>query len=118
MAADMNEIKSMMERMTVEIANFTMRQAQLESQHEKALAELKESIEEVRRYDRGKNTEVPDTGCGNGEIYTPSGNPMGGYLILQGFPPLSNILQGGFAMGASPLPPFQLRVTLCQHMLL
>ncbi|KAG5618502.1 hypothetical protein H5410_018326 [Solanum commersonii] len=106
MTTDMNEIKSMMERMTVEIANFTMRQNQLEGQHEKTFAELKDSIDEVRRYDRGKNQEVHDTGGGNAEIYTPSGNPMAWLPHVAGLPPLGNTLRGFFAMGASPLPPF------------
>jgi len=106
MTTDMNEIESMMERMTVEIANFTMRQNQLEGQHEKAFAELKDSIDEVRWYDRGKNREVHDTGGGNAEIYTPSGNPMAWLPHVAGLPTFGQYSPGGFAMGASPLPPF------------
>lgn len=69
----MDEIKSMFERITLEIANFNVRQNQLEAQHEKALAELKKSIEETRRFDRGKSFEGQDKG---NEVDTPSGNPM------------------------------------------
>ncbi|WMV07682.1 hypothetical protein MTR67_001067 [Solanum verrucosum] len=105
MTTDMNEIKSMMERMTMEIANFTMRQNQLEGQHEKAFTELKDSIDEVRKYDRGKNQEVHDTGE-NAEIYTPSGNPMALLPHVAGLPTFGQYSPGGFAMGASPLPTF------------
>ncbi|KAH0696227.1 hypothetical protein KY285_013059 [Solanum tuberosum] len=73
MGSEMNEIKSMFESMTIEIANLTVRQTQWESQHEKAFGELKESLDEVRRFDRGKSVEGQD---GSGEIFTPSGNPM------------------------------------------
>ncbi|WMV14349.1 hypothetical protein MTR67_007734, partial [Solanum verrucosum] len=53
MGSEMNDIKSMFERMTIEIANLTVRQTQWENQHEKAFGELKESLDEVRRFDRG-----------------------------------------------------------------
>ena len=55
MTSEMNEIKSMFERMTIEIANLTVRQTQWENQHEKAFGELKESLEEARRGDRGRS---------------------------------------------------------------
>ncbi|KAG5632379.1 hypothetical protein H5410_004096 [Solanum commersonii] len=104
MTTYMNAIKSMMERMTVEIANFTMRQNQLEGQHEKAFAELKDSIDEVRRYDRGKNQEeVHDIGGGNKEIYTLSGNPMAWSPHVAGLPTIEQY---------SPDCPVQLKKSL------
>ncbi|WMV50037.1 hypothetical protein MTR67_043422 [Solanum verrucosum] len=73
MASKMNEIKSMSERMTIEIANLSVRQTQWENQHEKAFGELKESLDVGRRFYRGKSVEGQD---GSGDIYTLSGYPM------------------------------------------
>ncbi|KAG5574395.1 hypothetical protein H5410_054529 [Solanum commersonii] len=73
MANDMTEIKAMFDRMTLEMANFTMRQNQIEEQHEKAIAALRESINTAITNEKGKgvtSSEAP------GDIYTPSGNPM------------------------------------------
>ncbi|XP_019266920.1 PREDICTED: uncharacterized protein LOC109244312 [Nicotiana attenuata] len=99
--ANMDEIKSMFERMTVEIANFSVRQTQLENQHERAFAELKESIDAVKRYDRGKGIEDLD---GGGEIYTPTGNPAAwvhGGVTTNQFSPVA------YHLGFGPLPQFQ-----------
>ncbi|KAG5621432.1 hypothetical protein H5410_006650 [Solanum commersonii] len=45
--------------------NLAIRQTQWENQHEKAFGELKESLDEVRRFDRGKSVKGQD---GSGEI--------------------------------------------------
>ncbi|WMV14992.1 hypothetical protein MTR67_008377 [Solanum verrucosum] len=81
MASEMNEIKSMFEKMTIEIVNLIVRQTQWENQHEKAFGELKESLDKVRRFDKGKSVEGQDS---SGEIYTHSGNPMAWVPPLQG----------------------------------
>ncbi|XP_075086129.1 F-box protein CPR1-like [Nicotiana tabacum] len=60
--ANMDDIKSMFERMTVKVEKFSVRQTQLENQHERAFAELKESIDDVKMYDRGKGIEYMDGG--------------------------------------------------------
>ncbi|XP_019264304.1 PREDICTED: uncharacterized protein LOC109241930 [Nicotiana attenuata] len=99
--ANMDKIKSMFERMTVEIANFSVRQTQLENQHERDFAELKESIDAVKRYDRGKGIEDLD---GGGEIYTPTGNPAAwvhGGITTNQFSPAA------YHLGFGPLPQFQ-----------
>lgn len=70
MATDMTEIKSMLERITLEIVNVSMRQTQMEDHHEKSFAVLKESLEAARMTDKGKRAEVTE---GGGDIYTPSG---------------------------------------------
>ncbi|WMV09583.1 hypothetical protein MTR67_002968 [Solanum verrucosum] len=117
MTTYMNEIKSMIERMKVEIANFTMRQNQLEGQHEKAFVELKDSIDELRRYDRGKNQEVHDTGGGNTKIYTLSGNPMAWSPYVAGLPTIGQYSPGFFLQWELVhYHPFQHKGTLCQHM--
>ncbi|KAH0693545.1 hypothetical protein KY285_020642 [Solanum tuberosum] len=71
--AEGREIKEMLERMTMELANFLVRQNQIEDQHEKSFAELKEALEAVKRGDKGKAIEESK---GNGEMYTPSVQPM------------------------------------------
>ncbi|KAH0716770.1 hypothetical protein KY285_012801 [Solanum tuberosum] len=73
MVNDMTEIKAMFDRMTLEMANFTMRQNQIEEQHENAIAALRESINTATTKEKGKgvtSSEAP------GDIYTPSGTPM------------------------------------------
>ena len=59
--------------MTLELANFTVTQNQIEEQHEKAIAGLQESLTTMHKAHRGKGTNISE---GPGEIYTPSGNPM------------------------------------------
>ncbi|KAG5616241.1 hypothetical protein H5410_016065 [Solanum commersonii] len=73
MANDMKEIKDMFDRMTVELANFTVRQNHSEEQHEKAIAGLRESLTTIQKANRGKGTNISE---GPSETYTPSGNPM------------------------------------------
>ncbi|KAG5622560.1 hypothetical protein H5410_007778 [Solanum commersonii] len=73
MTNDMIEIKAMLDRMTLEMANFTMRQNQIEEQHENAIAALRESINTATTEEKRKgvtSSEAP------GDIYTPSENPM------------------------------------------
>jgi len=48
--AEGREIKEMLERMTMELANFSVRQNQIEDQHEKSFAELKEALEAVKTW--------------------------------------------------------------------
>ncbi|KAG5620623.1 hypothetical protein H5410_005841 [Solanum commersonii] len=97
MGSEMNEIKSMFERMTIEIANLTVRQTQWETQHEKVFGELKESLDELRRFDRGKSVEGQD---GSGEIYTPSGNPMAWVPPPVGRPTMPPYSPSGYPLGA------------------
>jgi len=73
MANEVRDIKEMLDRMTMELANFSVRQNQIEEQHEKSFAELKEALDAVKKNDKGKNHEETE---GAGEIYTPSGQPM------------------------------------------
>ncbi|KAM3380557.1 putative protein isoform X2 [Capsicum galapagoense] len=103
MSTNMDEIKSMFERMTVEIDNFNVRQNQLEAQHEKALVELKESIEETRRFDRGKSTEGQD---GGGEVYTPSGYPMAWLPPSTGSPPMPSCSPARVHAGVGSIPQY------------
>ncbi|KAH0679674.1 hypothetical protein KY284_020759 [Solanum tuberosum] len=107
--AEGREIKEMLERMTMELANFLVRQNQIEDQHEKSFAELKEALEAVKRGDKGKAVEESK---GNGEMYTPSVQPMawvsathtegtptmvtlGGYQFRMGFIPQFKTPLGG-----------------------
>ncbi|KAH0683132.1 hypothetical protein KY290_021721 [Solanum tuberosum] len=71
--AEGREIKEMLERMTMELVNFSVRQNQIKDEHEKSFAELKEALEAVKRGDKGKAVEESK---GNGEMYTPSVQPM------------------------------------------
>lgn len=48
MAADMAEVLNRLDRMTIDIVNFGMRQNQLEFVHERSFQEIKESIDEGR----------------------------------------------------------------------
>lgn len=73
MASDMKDIKDMLDRLTMEMANFTVRQNQIEDNHEKSFAEMRESLEAVKRSEKGKVVADVDLA---GELYTPSGNPM------------------------------------------
>ncbi|KAH0696203.1 hypothetical protein KY289_013685 [Solanum tuberosum] len=101
MGSEMNEIKSMFERMTIEIANLTVRQTQWENQYEKAFGELKESLDEVRKFDRGKSVEGQD---GSGEIYTPSGNPMAWVPSPVGRPTMPPYSPAGYPLGVNFMP--------------
>ena len=101
MTSEMNEIKSMFERMTIEIANLTVRQTQWENQHEKAFGGLKESLEEARRGDRGKSAEGQD---GGGEIYTPSENPMAWVPPLAGRPAMPPHSPTGYPLWVNFMP--------------
>ncbi|KAG5591172.1 hypothetical protein H5410_041686 [Solanum commersonii] len=46
------EIKDMLERMTMDLANFSVRLNQIKDQHEKYFAELKKSLKVVKRGDK------------------------------------------------------------------
>ncbi|KAJ8574380.1 hypothetical protein K7X08_026185 [Anisodus acutangulus] len=99
MGSDMNEIKSMFERMTVEMENFIVRQSQVEQQYEKAFAELKESIDEARRFDRDKEAEGVEK---SGEIYTPSENHAALVPNTQG----AQFSLGGYQLGMGLTPSY------------
>ncbi|KAG5612085.1 hypothetical protein H5410_023366 [Solanum commersonii] len=58
MATNMTEIKSMIERITLEMGNVSMRQTQIEDHHEKSFAILKESLEAAKMTDKGKKAEI------------------------------------------------------------
>ncbi|XP_059315524.1 uncharacterized protein LOC132066177 [Lycium ferocissimum] len=73
MASDLLEIRSLLQQMTREMASFSARQDQLEVNHERSLRELKQSVEEGRRPERGKDplSTIPED-----ELYSPSDNPL------------------------------------------
>uniref|UniRef100_M1DWW4 Uncharacterized protein n=1 Tax=Solanum tuberosum TaxID=4113 RepID=M1DWW4_SOLTU len=71
--AEGREIKDMLERMTMDLANFLVRLNQIKDQHEKYFAELKKSLKVVKRRDKGKNVEGNE---GNGDIYSLFGQSM------------------------------------------
>ena len=62
MDTDITEIKSILERITLETTNVSMRQTQMEDHHEKTVAILKKTLEAAKM-----------TNIGGEDIYTPSG---------------------------------------------
>lgn len=73
MSTDMSEIKSILEKVTLEMANFSLKQSQMEEQHEKSIVALRETLGGTQKFDRGKGVDGTN---GGGEIYSPSRNPM------------------------------------------
>ncbi|PHT70421.1 hypothetical protein T459_25525 [Capsicum annuum] len=73
MSTDMSEIKSILEKVTLEMANFSLKQSQMEQQHEKSIVALRETLGGTQKFDRGKGVDGTN---GGGEIYSPSRNPM------------------------------------------
>lgn len=73
MARELKEIKDILERVTRNMINFTMRQNQIKEQYQKVTASLKETIEATQRSNKEKGATTTD---GGGEIYTPSRNPL------------------------------------------
>ncbi|KAH0773850.1 hypothetical protein KY290_010987 [Solanum tuberosum] len=61
----------------------------------------KESLDEVRRFDRGKSVEGQD---GSGEIYTPSGNPMAWVPPPAGRPTMPPFSPTGYPLGVNFMP--------------
>jgi len=102
--AEGRKIKEMLERMTMELANFLVRQNQIEDQHEKSFAELKEALEAMKRGDKGKDVEESK---GNGEMYTPSVQPMAWVSAThtEGTPTM--VTPGGYQLGMGFTPQFQ-----------
>ncbi|KAH0682696.1 hypothetical protein KY290_021283 [Solanum tuberosum] len=114
MGSEMSEIKSMFEKMTIELSNLTVRQTQWENQHEKVFGELKESLDEVRRFDRGKSVEGQD---GSGEIYTPSGNPMAWVPPPAGRPTMPPYCPAGYPLGVNFMPQSSANIGQNSHSL-
>uniref|UniRef100_M1DR02 Uncharacterized protein n=1 Tax=Solanum tuberosum TaxID=4113 RepID=M1DR02_SOLTU len=104
MANEIRDIKEMLDRMTMELANFSVRQNQIEEQHEKSFAELKEALDAVKKNDKGKNHEETE---GAGEIYTPSGQPMAWVSASQTGGAPTMVTPGGYQLGMGPSPQFQ-----------
>ncbi|XP_016542938.1 uncharacterized protein LOC107843216 isoform X2 [Capsicum annuum] len=103
MSDEMKEIKEMFDLMTMEMANFSLRQNQIEEQHEKAINSLRESINAIQKGDRGKGNAISE----GAEIYTPSGNPMiWATFVSTGNPPGFQSL-AGYQYGAQNSQQFQ-----------
>ncbi|WMV14797.1 hypothetical protein MTR67_008182 [Solanum verrucosum] len=101
--ADMKEIKNMLDRMTMEMANFTVRQNQIEAHYEKTFSELKQTLDAVKEKDKGKTVEEVD----GGEIYTPSGHPMAWVSASQAGGNPNMVTPGGYQMGMGSLHQLQ-----------
>ncbi|KAF3619469.1 putative E3 ubiquitin-protein ligase LOG2 [Capsicum annuum] len=76
------EIRTLLQKIFMEMSSFSTRQDQLEMQHEKTLRELQLSMEERRRAERRK--EIPKS-IEEGELYSPSDNPL---IRPTGVPPI------------------------------
>ncbi|KAH0686049.1 hypothetical protein KY285_016592 [Solanum tuberosum] len=112
MANDMKEIKDMFNRMTLELANFTVRQNQSEEQQEKAIAGLRESLTTIQKADRGKRTNISE---GPSETYTPSGNPMVWTTSVSVGNPPGFLSPGGYQYGTSQYQQYQTPVGEQHH---
>ncbi|XP_015161375.1 uncharacterized protein [Solanum tuberosum] len=97
--ADMKEIKDMLDRMTMEMANFTVRQNQIEAHHEKAFSELKQTLDAVKEKDKGKTVEEVDGAGGNPNMVTPGGYQMGMGSLHQLQSPIGGAMPQNQGMG-------------------
>lgn len=74
MASDLKGVTDVLAKILIDLANLTMRQDQLEKMGDKALMELRESIESNKRHiDRNKGVAFPE----GDENYSPTTGPFG-----------------------------------------
>ncbi|KAG5610793.1 hypothetical protein H5410_022074 [Solanum commersonii] len=55
---EVRDIKDMLDRMIMQLANFSVRQNQIEEQYEKSFAKLKESLDVVKKMRKGRTMKI------------------------------------------------------------
>ncbi|KAH0682840.1 hypothetical protein KY290_021435 [Solanum tuberosum] len=73
----------MLDRMIMQLANFSVRQNQIEEQYEKSFAKLKESLDVVKKMRKGRTMKIQSELIeGDPTMVTPVGNQLEWGLCL------------------------------------